>query len=200
MAEDFKACSVDGCKRSTTKKAGGRRGFCTKHYTRFLRHGDAEGGGTGHGDLNKFYDEVVLKYEGDECLVWPYWRTAAGYGMMWRDKKNFVVSRAVCEDTIGPAPTELHHAAHLCGKGHLGCVAKKHLQWKTPTENNADKKVHGTETKGQRNPMSRLTEDKVREIKSLRGSMTQTAIAAQFGVSFGHVSDIFRGTRWGWLE
>lgn len=32
MASDFKACCVDNCNGNATNSAGGRRGYCSKHY------------------------------------------------------------------------------------------------------------------------------------------------------------------------
>ncbi len=197
MAKKFRTCSIEDCNGNAFRVG---HGLCRAHYHRLRRHGDPLLGGTASGALAKFFEEVVLPYDGDDCLIWPFWRSPNGYGMMDTEAGKTVVSREILERTTGSPPSPQHHAAHLCGKGHLGCVTKRHLQWKTPTENNADKKEHGTDGKGTRNAMARLSEDRVREIKALRGSMTQNAIAERFGISFGHVSDILRGTRWGWLE
>jgi hypothetical protein len=197
MAKKFRACSIDDCNGNAFRVG---HGLCRAHYHRLRRHGDPLLGGTRFGSAAKFFEEVALPYDGDDCLIWPYWRTVNGYGMMDVGGDKVVVSRAILDRTVGPPPTPVHQAAHLCGNGHNGCVAKNHLEWKTPVENNADKKTHGTEAKGTRNPMCKLTEDEVREIKSLQGTLPQAAIADRFGISFGHVSDIHRGTRWAWLE
>jgi hypothetical protein len=45
-----------------------------------------------------------------------------------------------------------------------------------------------------------LTEDQVREIRSLRGVMSQRAIGARFGVHKETVASILRGENWAWLE
>jgi hypothetical protein len=111
-----------------------------------------------------------------------------------------LVSRRVCEETKGPPPTPAHEAAHSCGKGHLACVTKGHLSWKTHAENQTDKLIHGTDNRGQKHMMVKLTEDDVREIRALRGTMLQREIARQFGISQQSVGDIFRRATWGWLE
>lgn len=128
-------CSIPGCDKPRKVMR-----LCGSHYARLWRYGDPLGGRTSRGDVEKFYRDVVIKYEGDECLSWPYAATD-GYGVMGHNGKKVLVSRRVCEEVNGPAPTPGHHAAHSCGKGHLGCVAKGHLSWKTPFENNQDNHV-----------------------------------------------------------
>jgi hypothetical protein len=104
----------------------------------------------------------------------------------------------VCEETHGPAPSPQHEAAHSCGNGSNGCVTKGHLSWKTPTENNADRLIHGTSNRGEQHPMVKLSEDAVRLI--YRDSRTYEVIAADHAISFVTVSDIKRRRSWFWLE
>jgi hypothetical protein len=139
---------------------------------------------------------VVLAYDGNECLIWPYARIKAGYAQLGGGK---YVHRLACEELYGPPPTPEHEAAHSCGNGHLGCVAKRHLSWKTHAENMADKLIHGTHNRGERQGRSKLTEANVREIRQLNGIFLDREIAAIFGVSRGTINDIMRRTTWGWL-
>jgi len=187
-------CSVPECGKPHLAK-----GFCNAHYRRLKRHGDALAGNTPRGEPQKFYAEVVLVYEGDECLIWPYSRVGHGYGLMTRDGDQQYTHRLLCEDVYGPPPTPRHDAAHSCGKGHDGCVTKGHLLWKTRAANMADKLDHGTHHRGERHGQSKLTEKQVREIKSLKGVETKTALAKKFGVSWSAVSNIHSGRNWGWL-
>ncbi|MBZ9922604.1 helix-turn-helix domain-containing protein [Mesorhizobium sp. BR1-1-7] len=153
-------------------------------------------GRTPKGEAERFFREVVLAYEGDECMIWPYGRTHDGYGRI----KHAYVHNMACEDANGPPPSPLHQAAHSCGKGHLGCAAKRHLSWKTPTENAADMVAHGTVMVGDRNKLAKLTEDKVKHIHSMRGKMTQHALARELGVSQSLVSHVQNGRVWGWMQ
>lgn len=91
-----------------------------------------------------YYNNVVVNYEGDDCLTWPFPTNSNGYGALTINKKYFIVSRLLCTKVYGDPPTRAHQAAHSCGKGHLGCVAKSHLRWATPAENQADRIIHGT--------------------------------------------------------
>jgi hypothetical protein len=104
-----------------------------------------------------------------------------------------------CEEENGPPPTPDHEAAHSCGNGHLGCVARKHLRWKTHAENVAEAVEHGTVQRGTERWNAKLTEDDVRSIRAMIGRRTQKSIAKQFGISRELVSSIKRKHSWGWL-
>jgi len=193
MAE-ARVCLIPECGKPAKTK-----GLCQAHYLRKLRHGSPTGGATSKREPLAFYRDVVLKYEGDECLIWPYAKTHAGYAQLYRCGKVGYVSRFVCADIYGPPPSNRHHAAHSCGNGHSACVAKGHLFWKTPADNIADKIDHGTDQRGARNHQSKLTENDVREIRSLRGAMTQKDIAAKFGITSSNVCLIQRRKNWDWM-
>lgn len=182
-------CSVEDC----GKRHYGR-GFCIGHWQRWKKHGDPKAGKTPHGEMSRFFREVVLPYDGDQCLVWPYSRTVNGYAQLNCGRQKLSVHRLVCEDAYGPPPTRLHEVAHSCG--NRSCVARTHLRWATHVENEADKLAHGTHQFGERNPQSRLTDAEVEQIRALRGQQTQREIAAKFNVSQSAVSFIQTGSRW----
>jgi hypothetical protein len=165
-----------------------------------LRHGDPLGGGPTQREPQLFYEETVLKFEGADCLIWPYARNAKGYGRVLRDGKPRIVSRRVCEEINGPPPTPEHDAAHSCGNGHLGCVTKAHISWKTPKENSADMIAHGRSQRGESHYGAKLTEAQVREIRELKGRVAQRQISEGYGISQSNVSLIQRGKSWDWLQ
>lgn len=189
-------CSAEGC-----HDVARARGLCGKHYQRLRKNGDPlKTRSTPNGDAQAYYEQVVLAYEGDDCLAWPYARSVGGYGRIWRGGKLLFVSRCLCEDVNGPPPDPTYDAAHSCGKGHLGCVTKRHLSWKTPAENNADKILHDTHIRGSRNVSSKLTEAQVRAVLELRGVESQRSIADRYGVSHQLISQIQCGQRWAWIS
>lgn len=190
-------CDVPDCERP---RFG--RGLCGMHYQRLRNHGDPDTlkvRQPGRGEVTDFYNNVVLNYEGDECLEWPFAKGNKGYAQMHRAGKKGPVQRFLCEDVYGPPPTPSHHSAHSCGNGHLACVNKNHLSWKTPVENNADKIAHGTSNRGERHGHAKLTEAQAREVISLRGIESQRSLARRFGISQQTVSDIHRGKHWSWV-
>lgn len=195
MAEK-RLCSIDDCGKR--QKASG---FCCKHYERLRMHGDPLGGRqTFNGEPQEHYRSVVLPYDGDDCLIWPYSRNTNGYGQMNVYGKLTVVSRLVCTEVNGPPPTPEHESAHSCGRGHLGCVTKRHLSWKTRKENQADRLAHGTHSRGERHNKVKLTEADVLEIRAIKGAETQRSTAERYGVSQAAISRIHSRGDWSWLD
>jgi hypothetical protein len=71
-------CSIHQCGKKVAS-----RGLCKLHYRRLQRHGDPLGGMVLQGTYLKYLNDVVLKYDGDECLTWPFRRREDG-----RDSKT----------------------------------------------------------------------------------------------------------------
>jgi len=184
-------CQVNGCDRPQKN-----RGWCSMHYQRWWKHGDPLAGGTPLGEPMRYFREVVLPFHGDECLIWPYARDQNGYAKLAGVGDTQYVSRLACEEANGPPPTSKHEAAHICGRGHLGCVNLGHLLWKTHKANQHDRFAHGTHTRGEQHPGSKLTERDVREIRELSKNMRQAGIARKYGVSRRAVGMILTGKNW----
>ena len=195
MMASNRICSIPEC-----GKPHEARGYCKMHYKRLSTHGDPLGGRTPDGELQRFFEEVVLPYDGNDCLVWPFSRDTNGRGQIKVGGKKVVVSRRVCEEANGPPPTPKHEAAHSCGNGHEGCVTKGHLVWKTPKQNSEDKIRHGTLIRGERCNFAKITESQAREILALKGKETLRSIAGRFGITQGAVSQIQNGKRWAWIQ
>lgn len=190
-------CSIPEC-----GNPGYRRGYCQSHYRRLLKHGNPLGGGSPKapkGELMRWIHEVALLHTGDECLTWPFGKNGNGYGEVQADGKNSAASRYICGLVNGPPPTPDHEAAHSCGRGSEACTSPIHLSWKTPTENQADRLIHGTHTRGERCGTAKLTENDVRLILAMKGAEPKTHLAKRFGVSPTTVADIHRGRTWFWL-
>jgi hypothetical protein len=189
------ACSIDGCERVVAA-----RGWCFSHYKRWLRYGDPKAGRTARNEARKFIDRALEFSDKSECLRWPYGGAGNGYGKVhYSGNRNQFAHRVVCELAHGRAPSHRHYAAHSCGNGHLGCVNPHHLSWKTPAENSADQKLHGTVNRGARNGSAKLSSDQVIEIRRLAGSASQTDLASMYGISRTTVGDIQSHRRWAWL-
>ncbi|WP_143535381.1 hypothetical protein [Rhizobium sp. N122] len=195
---DLRLCSIPDCGNARKTKC-----YCNAHYKRLRRHGNPLGGRTRtpNGELLPWIHEVALHHTGTDCLTWPFGRGATkDYGMLRVDDKMVYTHRYICELVHGSPPTPDHDAAHSCGKGHEGCVAPGHLDWKTRAENVADTLVHGTRNRGERNGQAKLTEADVRIIIALNGTETRCKMADRFGVSSRAIADIHRGRRWAWLS
>ena len=188
------------CKIPDCGKPHSARGWCEPHYRRWLKHGNPLAGRTMRGEVPRYLREVVLNYDGDDCLPWPYTKGSNGYGQVWQHGRWEMVSRAVCEHTHGPPPTPKHDAAHSCGNGHKGCCTKRHLSWKTRSENMADMLIHGTHRRGLRHPLVKLTEINVRQIRAYEGQESRQKTSRRFDISETTVRRIQNRKRWGWFD
>lgn len=185
-------CKVDGCDDPARSM-----GWCVNHYGRYRRNGDPLAGNLSQGEkLDWLKDHVG--FEGPDCLVFPF--TNDRYGNIQIDGKNWTANRMMCTLAHGEPPTPEHEAAHLCGNGHLACVHPQHLEWKTPTENQADRLAHDTHVRGERCKTSKLKVGQVRVIRSLRGSKTARQVAEQFSVHKSAIKAIWARRNWAWLD
>lgn len=155
--------------------------------------------GTPHGEPLAYIRDVVLPYKGQDCILWPYGKTGGGYASVRVEGKQRIASRYICELTHGNPPSSEYEAAHSCNNGHLGCVAPAHLAWQTTAENVDHKIASGNTSKGTRNPRNVLSEDQVREIRRLKGTIGARKIGLIYGVCETTILNIHRGTKWGWL-
>jgi hypothetical protein len=104
----------------------------------------------------------------------------------------------VAEAWHGPCPRG-YWCRHLNGERTDNRPAN--LAWGTPAENGADTERHGMSTKGERNPMSKLTTDDVREIRRLRADgMLLREVGTLFGIGEAQVCRIAKRVEWSHVE
>lgn len=138
------------------------------------------------------------------CWNWIANRNTGGYGIIRAGAKTIVASRASWIIHHGPIP-ENTDVLHHCD--NPACVNPDHLWVGTAKENMRDMYEKGRQPdnrgrfRGEKNPMRKLSLEKAVEIKRrvLSGEM-QELIAIDFNVSIETVSQIKRGTRWGWIK
>lgn len=124
-------------------------------------------------------------HTGDGCLTWPFGCDDKGYGEVPIGNGRVTKAhRVMCELINGPAPVGRPQASHTCGNGHRACIHPKHLVWKSNSENQKDRRKHGTH-RGGIGPRTRLTVEQIAEIRAKRGVETQKSLAARFGVKYG---------------
>lgn len=184
-------CSIDGCKKP--HKSGG---LCAGHYLRLRRHGNPLGGGrkTMTGEPSAWLRKHIA-WKSEECLTWPFAKGRDGRGRLQSDVSP-QAHRAMCILAHGNPPSDIHEAAHSCGKGHEGCVNPNHLRWATPIENASDRKIHGTEVIGEKKHNSKLDDASVKMIRHMKGMCAYSKIAKLFDVNEETVGDVLRGTTW----
>lgn len=181
-------CAVEGC--DNPHKG---RGFCSKHLSALKRTGSATGARryAGRGRAG----EYLLAHMHDDCPKWPFARGRGGYGRVQHEGRVIDVHRLVCELTHGPAPSPRHVAAHLCGKGADGCFGAGCIVWKTKSENQADRLLHGTANVGEAAYQSKLTDQQIAEIRAMAGSLAHREIAERFGISRSYVTQLASGKK-----
>ena len=138
-----------------------------------------------------------VSYDGNDCLIWPF-SISRGYGMFGYLGEILCAHRFMCELVHGPAPTPKHETAHSCGNGHKACVHPKHVSWKLPVDNAADRKAHGTSgwPSSRGGKRYKLTAEQVAEIRAMRGKATSDELGQTYGVAQTTIVEIWNGRTW----
>jgi hypothetical protein len=109
-------------------------------------------------------------------------------------RKTFTVHTLVLTAFVGPRPTR-HECRHLNGKRNDNRLCN--LAWGTPSDNDNDRRRHGTFVQGESHGAAKLTNEKVLLIRNSTGS--QSSISAEFDISRSLVSMIKSRKRWAHL-
>lgn len=168
------------------------------HYMRMRRRGTTAATGTAPGAIQSFLKSAI-ETDSRDCLLWPYATTPQGYGSLRVNKKTTAPHRVVAKIVYGPAKQKRMEVAHSCG--NKLCVNPKHLRWATREENQADRVIHGTSNRGERQWKSKLTREDVLRIRNLsRQGMSSYKICETFSVASKTIRDIVSKKRWAWLD
>ena len=121
-----RTCTIDGC--DAVHRA---RGWCSKHWDRWARHGDPLAGRTFVGvPLAHYY--ATVETITDDCILWPYGLTGDGYGRVLMVEGPSDVHVLACGYGHGPRPDGME-VRHFCRNRH--CYNPRHLRWGTRLEN-----------------------------------------------------------------
>ena len=150
--------------------------------------------------------------QGEGCWLWTGERNARGYGRFYpRWKAQYYAHRYSWELHNGPIPDGLY-VCHRCD--NPSCVRPDHLFLGTQRTNIQDALAkgrlartvdfcenNGARMRGSGNPMATLSEADVRAIRERykAGGITQSQLAAEYGVSRPHISIVVRRIVWGHL-
>lgn len=112
--------------------------------------------------------------------------------------KTVTLSRITYEESFGLIPEGVC-VCHKCDNPK--CINPEHLFLGTHADNMRDKKEKRrcSRLKGEKHGQAKLTEGKAREIKELKGKVSQRVLAKRYGVSPSMVSMIQAGVKWGHL-
>jgi hypothetical protein len=118
-------------------------------------------------------------------------------------RQTVAVHVLVCEAFHGPKPHK-YDAAHWNGIKQDNRA--ENLRWTTRKDNLSDRERHGTVNRGERNGMSKFTDEQCLELMQRRAAGAQLKdLAEEYGMSEGHAWDIVRGRRrgnmhYGWRQ
>lgn len=119
-------CEVEGCSRKSRS-----RGWCNKHYKRWLRHGDPSF--TKYAmSVTEAFSRYVLKDPDTGCWEWTGKITSLGYGRVRFRKGEWFAHRAAWTLVNGEIPEGLE-VNHMCWNS--SCVNVDHLNLATRSEN-----------------------------------------------------------------
>lgn len=197
-------CAAPMCEREAIV-----HGLCGMHNARMVRRGslDLPPEATPDGEPMAFLTGALTE-QTDSCIDWPFAAAhfarepdgsrGLGYGIIRIAGRTVRAHVFVCEAVYGARPVN-HEAAHRCGR--RCCINHRHLRWATRAENQADRVDHGTSNRGERQWMTKLTPEKVLELRRLAeaGTLCQREAAERLGVGRKTLNDAIRGRTWAWL-
>lgn len=137
---------------------------------------------------NRFFSGQVLSLRADKD---GYLRTT-----LHADGRRTLkgVHRLVLETFVGPCP-EGKQACH--NDGIKTNNVPSNLRWATPKENTADKNLHGTLLKGERNGSCKFSEDTIKRVLTLRAAgVKYRHITELTGVGSQYAWDVVHGHAW----
>lgn len=131
------------------------------------------------------------------CHYWTACKSTDGYGHFKAEGRTLQAHRFGYELLVGSIPDSLQ-VRHTCD--NPPCQNPLHWLLGTNADNVRDKVNRERQQcqRGERNPSVKLTAEQVAEIRQDfgRSGVTQSVIAASYGISQSQVSKIVHGVKW----
>jgi len=157
--------------------------------------------------MPKFTEKHIARFQSriakgapNECWEWQsYTFGSLGYGCFKAFYEGWGAHRVAYYLCYGEDPGELC-VCHLCD--NPVCCNPSHLWLGTPADNIRDMREkgrsRGKDEKGEKNPLAKLTDKKVKEIRKLHttGNYTQTQLAKKYGVSIVAIHYVVKRKTW----
>ena len=141
--------------------------------------------------MERFWSKVM---KGEACWEWQAAKNKFGYGIILIEGKPKLAHRVAFWLTNGRWPE--HCCCHRCD--NRACCNPAHLFEGTHAENMGDMAAKGRHVahRGQTNCNAKMTDDIVREIRRLNGTMSQQKLADKLGIHQTTVSKVVLGKSW----
>jgi len=139
-------------------------------------------------------EKKVLRIPEAGCWVWMGATQVRGYGEIVSNNRKHLAHRASYEAFVGKIPKGMY-VCHACD--NVACVNPNHLFLGTQKQNLQDMASKGRSTRGEKNPMAKLNEDKVSFIKrGIAMGHSDTGLSFAWGVSRQTINDIRHNKLW----
>jgi hypothetical protein len=150
------------------------------------------------GELVRFEAKYVVD-PNSGCWLWTASLNVRGYGQMYAGGRLVLAHRLAFAHFNGSI-ADGHLVCHRCDV--RCCVNPAHLWLGTPAANMADMDAKGRRVpgavRGEDNPVAKLTEGQVREIRALHADgVALRAIARRYPVSRVAIRNVVAGRTWG---
>jgi len=140
----------------------------------------------------------VLRIPEAGCWVWMGSSQVRGYGEIISNNRKHLAHRASYEAFVGKIPKGMY-VCHACD--NVACVNPNHLFLGTQKQNLQDMASKGRSTWGEKNPMAKLTEEQVKEIKhGFATGKTDTELSKQFNISRSTIYGIRNSRLWSYIN
>lgn len=200
MELDYSVCCIKGCDLPTVAL-----GLCNKHWRRTKKYGSPMAvrshSGLFVGKPPEVRFQMQYKVRESGCWEWTGARDADGYGSFVAVYDGVTYKRAHRWSWAHHNKQQIPQYGNICHAcDNPSCVNPAHLWLGTAKENQQDKWAKGRANiaRGEAYSHTKLTADQVRSI--LLDPRASTAIAADYGISPGTISDIKRRKSWSHLE
>ena len=135
--------------------------------------------------------DLIAAPSKDQCILWPWGKNDAGYGVVWNGRENVRAHRFAYEAAGNLLGAE-QVLRHDCDTP--ACINPLHLTPGTTADNVADRVKRKRGIAGERHPRAKVTVAQVAEIRA--SLLSHKEVAPLYGITSAMVGYIRRGQSW----